>query len=209
LLFYALFLCHLQCAKGHKQADCWQNKNQDGENKGGSENKGNGGDNGGFNGYCFICGKKGHRASDCRQKQGGNEEHGDQGHFIGYVGESPTVCIKCKEEATDQSNEYDKLDSFFDCLGGEDSDSLDKSKGFKAPKEEGDDAVPEWVDVEFSGEFLFGNNESKEEFDNGEDTVELNDYADEDSAMVTIGSRQEALLVREEVINNNNDECTG
>jgi hypothetical protein len=154
------------------------------------------------------------RASDCRQKRGGNDDDGDQGHFAGYVGESPITCIECKEEVTGQSNEYDKLDSFFDCFGGEDSDSLDESEGFKVTKEESEDAVPEWADAEFScEEFLFDNGESKEGFDK-ENMVEKVDKSQKvndctnNTVMVTIDIHQEALLAREEVINNNNDEWT-
>jgi hypothetical protein len=64
--------------------------------------------------------------------------------------------------------------------------------------------VPEWADAEFSGEFLFKNDEPKEEFDN-EDKVEKKNENVDKTAMVTIGIRQEALLVREEVVNNNNE----
>jgi hypothetical protein len=110
-------------------------------------------------------------------------------------------CVECNGETTSQTNAYDKLDSFFDHFGGEDDDILDESEGFKTPKQTNNLETPEWADAEFKGEFTF-----KQGFKDGKgNTVEENNSKSIDcvgeSTMVTVGIHQEALLVKDEVIN--------
>jgi hypothetical protein len=191
--------CHHCGKQGHKKSECRQLQNKNN----GEQRAGNGGNenNGGFKGTCFVCGKKGHRAIECRQQKGGNDRDNDEGyhtdehsesHFVGYV--ETGYCMECKEEPkTRESNEYDKLDSFFDSFGGEEANGLDESESVEQKTKASDDDVPEWADYEFTGEFDFKNEETEEMINSK--------YKEEDSvavSLVSIGETDNNLHVREE-----------
>jgi hypothetical protein len=94
----------------------------------------------------------------------------------------------------------------FDHFGGEDSGSLDESESLK-PSKTCDDDVPEWVDAEFNGDFKFKTDQEEESNIKNEIKNNSNNpfESDDELALVSIGSRQEVLLAREESLQHSDE----
>jgi hypothetical protein len=94
---------------------------------------------------------------------------------------------------------------------------LDESESLKTSKDECDETVPEWVNAEFSGELQFENGQEKKqpitniESDNSYKSPKLVESVRgevDETALVTICIRQEAMLAREDSGRDHDEEWT-